>query len=59
LGYNHYMKTINEINLELQEATQAERQAQLDAEYDEFVEWVYYCLTCEQLDKEWIYNEFG
>jgi hypothetical protein len=53
------MKTINEINLELQEATQAERQAQLDAEYDEFVEWVYYCLTCEQLDKEWIYNEFG
>lgn len=53
------MKSIEEINLELQEATDAERQAQLDAEYEEFVEWLHYCWTCEQLDTEWIYNEFG
>lgn len=60
MGYNHYMKTIKEINLELQEATEADRQAQLDDEYQEFVEWLYYCWTCEQMEQELeLYNELG
>ena len=54
------MKTIDEINLELQEAAEAEREARLQAEYDEFLEWLYYCLECEQWDRDMeIYNEFG
>jgi hypothetical protein len=54
------MKTIKEINLELQEATEAERQAQLDDEYQEFVEWLYYCWTCDQMEQELeLYNELG
>jgi len=47
------MKPIEEINLELQEATDAERQEQLDAEYEEFVAWMYYCFACEQMDEDY------
>ncbi len=53
------MKTIDEINLELQEASDAEYEAKLQEEYEMFVDWLHYCWTCEQLDIDWTYNEFG
>lgn len=52
------MKTIDEINLELQEAAQEEREILLEAEYQLFVEEMHYLLTCEQWERDMeFYND--
>lgn len=58
LGTN--MKTIEQINAELQEAAAEEREFQLEAEYEDFIAWLHYCYECEQWDYDMeFYNEFG
>ena len=51
--------TVDEINLKLQEASDAEREDRLNAEYEEFLEWLYYCWECDQWDREMeFYNDY-
>ena len=53
---------MNEINLLLQEAADADREAQLDFEYELFLEEMHYYWSCEcdQWDIELeLYNELG
>ena len=53
---------MNEINLLLQEAADADREAQLDFEYELFLEEMHYYWSCEcdewDLELE-LYNELG
>jgi len=54
------MKTIDEINAELLAIAEEIRQEQTDAEYEDFMDLMYYCLECEQYDRDMeLYNEFG
>jgi hypothetical protein len=51
---------MDEINLLIQEAAEADRLARLELDYEIFLEEMYYFWDCEQLDRDLeLYNEFG
>jgi hypothetical protein len=51
---------LNEINLELQEASDEIRQEVIDLQYEDFLEEMYYIFQCDgwELELE-LYNELG
>lgn len=51
---------MEEINLLLQEAAEAQRLERLDIDYELFLEEMYYWLECSQWERDMeLYDEFG
>lgn len=53
-------RSLEEINAELEELAQAEREDRIAEQYEEFMEEMYYWLECEQWERDMeLYDELG
>lgn len=54
------MKSLEEVNAELELLAAAEREELITQQYEDFLEQMYYWLECEQWERDMeLYNEFG
>lgn len=54
------MLSLDDVNKELELLAEAEREEQLDLQYEEFLNEMYYYWECDQWERELeLYNELG